>query len=198
MCLNTRSVEYTIPASTRTNRCLPAQRGVRFGAWLRDIYISPSLTLTRTRTLTRRRMYAHRREDGGFELTVRAASSRPSPVHFVRGGTQCYAAIIPGDGVAEQVITTGLNQFLSLYNAALIGRLVLTWFPNPPQFIVGPLSTICDPYLNLFRGIIPPLGGTIDLSPILAFVALDLFTNSAAALPCELSQQDKPWKPTKN
>ena len=133
-------------------------------------------------------------------MTVRAASSRPSPVHFVRGGAQCYAAIIPGDGVAEQVITAGLNQFLSLYNAALIGRLVLTWFPNPPQAIVGPLSTICDPYLNLFRGIIPPLGGTIDLSPILAFVVLDLFTNSAAALPCELSEQDhqQTWKPTKN
>ena len=40
---------------------------------------------------------------------------------------QPFAAIIPGDGVAEQVITTGINQFLSLYNAALIGRLVLTW-----------------------------------------------------------------------
>jgi YGGT family len=29
-------------------------------------------------------------------------------------------------------------------------------------------------YLNLFRGIIPPLGGTIDLSPILAFITLDV------------------------
>ena len=37
-------------------------------------------------------------------------------------------------------------------------------------------STLCDPYLNLFRGIIPPLNGTIDLSPILAFVALDVST----------------------
>jgi hypothetical protein len=35
-------------------------------------------------------------------------------------------------------------------------------------------STLCDPYLNLFRGLIPPLGGTIDLSPILAFVVLDV------------------------
>ena len=37
-----------------------------------------------------------------------------------------------------------------------------------------PCSTLCDPYLNLFRGIIPPLNGTIDLSPILAFIALDV------------------------
>ena len=34
-------------------------------------------------------------------------------------------------------------------------------------------STICDPYLNLFRGIIPPVGG-IDFSPILAFVVLNV------------------------
>ena len=69
----------------------------------------------------------------------------------------------------------------SLYNAAIIGRLVLTWFPNPPQVILGPLATVCDPYLNLFRGIIPPLGGTIDLSPILAFVVLDV-SNPCPAL----------------
>jgi len=56
-------------------------------------------------------------------MTVR--STGPSAVHFVRA--QPFAAIIPGDGVAEQVITTGLNQFLSLYNAALIGRLIITW-----------------------------------------------------------------------
>jgi uncharacterized protein YggT (Ycf19 family) len=35
-------------------------------------------------------------------------------------------------------------------------------------------STLCDPYLNLFRGIIPPLGGTLDFSPILAFVLLSV------------------------
>ena len=49
-------------------------------------------------------------------------------------------------------------------------------------------STLCDPYLNLFRGIIPPLNGTIDLSPILAFIALDVSSPSAFAtvLPCML------------
>lgn len=96
------------------------------------------------------------------------------------------AAILPGDSVTEQVITSGLISFLSLYNTALICRLVLTWFPNPPEFIVGPLSTIADPYLNLFRGLIPPLGGTLDLSPILAFIVLNLFTNTAQALPAEV------------
>jgi len=55
-----------------------------------------------------------------------------------------------------------------------VGHALPRRFPTPPQVILGPLSTITDPYLNLFRGIIPPLGGTIDLSPILAFVVLDV------------------------
>lgn len=105
---------------------------------------------------------------------------------------KAFAAILPGDSVAEQVITTGLLNFLNLYNSALILRLVLTWFPSVPPAFSQPLATICDPYLNLFRGIIPPLGGTLDLSPILAFVTLNFFTSSAAALPCELGPDGKP------
>lgn len=52
-------------------------------------------------------------------------------------------------------------------------------------------STICDPYLNIFRGLIPPLGGTLDLSPILAFLVLNAFTSTAAALPAELPVQEQ-------
>ncbi|TQD76332.1 hypothetical protein C1H46_038138 [Malus baccata] len=48
-------------------------------------------------------------------------------------------------------------------------------------------STISDPYLNIFRGLIPPLGGTLDLSPILAFLVLNALTSTADALPAELS-----------
>ena len=48
-----------------------------------------------------------------------------------------------------------------------------------------PGSTICDPYLNLFRNIIPPIGGSLDLSPVLAFLTLNVFTNAAEALPAE-------------
>jgi YggT family protein len=107
-----------------------------------------------------------------------------------------FAAIIPGDSVAEMVISSSVYNFLNLYNTVLIARLVLTWFPSAPEVIVNPLSTICDPYLNVFRGIIPPLG-TIDLSPILAFTVLNVFTSTAQALPCELDhkpQQKLGWR----
>lgn len=108
-----------------------------------------------------------------------------------------FAAMIPGDSVAESVITSGLFSTLNIYNTLLIGRLILTWFPNPPSQIVYPLATLCDPYLNLFRGIIPPIGGTIDLSPILAFTVLNVFTNTAAALPCEIDEHGNVKTPVK-
>ncbi|XP_020186691.1 uncharacterized protein [Aegilops tauschii subsp. strangulata] len=103
------------------------------------------------------------------------------------GGEGCFAAVL-GGSVAGMVVSNGVNSFLSLYNTVLVIRLVLTWFPNTPPAIVSPLSTVCDPYLNIFRGIIPPLGG-LDLSPILAFLVLNALTGTAAALPAELPSQ---------
>lgn len=97
-----------------------------------------------------------------------------------------FAAVLPGDSVAGIVVANGVINFLNIYNSLLVVRLVLTWFPNAPPAIVSPLSTLCDPYLNIFRGIIPPLGGTLDLSPILAFLVLNAFTSTASALPAEL------------
>ncbi|XP_022880960.1 ylmG homolog protein 2, chloroplastic-like, partial [Olea europaea var. sylvestris] len=97
-----------------------------------------------------------------------------------------FAAILPGDSVAGIVVANGISNFLNIYNTLLVVRLVLTWFPNAPPAVVSPLSTLCDPYLNIFRGIIPPLGGTLDLSPILAFLVLNVFTSTASALPAEL------------
>ncbi|GAB2275848.1 hypothetical protein Dimus_010592 [Dionaea muscipula] len=97
-----------------------------------------------------------------------------------------FAAVLPGDSVAGVVVASGILNFLNIYNILITARLVLTWFPNTPPVIVSPLSTLCDPYLSIFRGIIPPLGGTLDLSPILAILALNVFSNAAAALPAEL------------
>ncbi|KNA12794.1 hypothetical protein SOVF_122650 [Spinacia oleracea] len=110
-----------------------------------------------------------------------------------------FAAVLPGDSVAGLVVANGISNFLNIYNTLLVVRLVLTWFPSAPPQIVSPLSTLCDPYLNIFRGLIPPLGGTLDLSPILAFLVLNAFTSASAALPAELppamGSQDGSLKP---
>ena len=80
------------------------------------------------------------------------------------------------------LLITTLATFIQIYSYLLIIRVLLTWFPqvnwyNQP---FAALSQISDPYLNLFRSIIPPLGG-MDFSPILAFLALD-FAGRAISL----------------
>jgi uncharacterized protein YggT (Ycf19 family) len=39
---------------------------------------------------------------------------------------------------------------------------------------MGFVAHYVDPYLNVFRRFIPPIGGVLDLSPLLAFFALSL------------------------
>ena len=72
-------------------------------------------------------------------------------------------------------ITQVLFTTITLYNYLLIIRILLTWFPNldTSNPILTSLFSITDPYLNVFRGVIPPIGG-LDLSPILAFISLSL------------------------
>ena len=68
-----------------------------------------------------------------------------------------------------------LGQTLSIYSFLLIIRVLLTWFPGV-DWSNGLLSALCsitDPYLNIFRGIIPPIGG-FDISSILAFLLLNV------------------------
>ncbi len=71
-----------------------------------------------------------------------------------------------------------LSQTLQIYSLVLIIRVLLSWFPNLDwgNPVLSTVSSITDPYLNVFRGIIPPLGG-IDLSAILAFMAISLMQN---------------------
>jgi YggT family protein len=76
---------------------------------------------------------------------------------------------------AVSMIVAPLTIFLNAYFVLLLIRILLSWFPNvnwlSPPFSI--LSQLTDPYLNLFRSIIPPLGG-IDFSPMLAFLLLNL------------------------
>ena len=64
-----------------------------------------------------------------------------------------------------------LGQTLSIYSFILIIRILLTWFPGIDwsNGILSALTSITDPYLNIFRGIIPPIGG-FDISSLLALI----------------------------
>lgn len=73
------------------------------------------------------------------------------------------------------LIASSFATFLQIYFVLLIIRILLSWFPNiewgRAPFSI--LSQLTDPYLNIFRSIIPPLGG-IDFSAILAIFLLQI------------------------
>ena len=64
-----------------------------------------------------------------------------------------------------------LSTTLSLYYFLLIIRILLTWFPaiDWSNGLLSALTSITDPYLNIFRGVIPPIGG-FDISSLLALI----------------------------
>jgi len=104
----------------------------------------------------------------------------------IAGNMKGTAMAIPGYGVAEQVVVGGFSNFLSIYNIVITGRILLTWIPQAQGVgFLQPLYQITDPYLNLFRGIIPPIGG-LDLSPILAFFFLSFLGNVTMAVGAEI------------
>ncbi len=67
-----------------------------------------------------------------------------------------------------------LSDTLRIYSFLLLIRVLLTWFPSIDwsNGILSALCSITDPYLNIFRGVIPPIGG-FDISSILAFLLLN-------------------------
>ncbi|KST67769.1 YggT family protein [Mastigocoleus testarum] len=81
------------------------------------------------------------------------------------------------------LLFTTLSTFISLYSLLLFIRILLTWFPNVDWYNqpFAALSQVTDPYLNVFRSFIPPLGG-IDLSPILAIFVLQILGNVLGTL----------------
>jgi YggT family protein len=59
------------------------------------------------------------------------------------------------------------------YTVLLFIRIVTSWFPHwQAHHLIRFVAFYTDPYLNLFRRILPPLGGVLDLSPLLAFFVL--------------------------
>ena len=68
-----------------------------------------------------------------------------------------------------------LASTAQIFSFLLLIRVLLTWFPSI-DWNNGALSALCsltDPYLNIFRGVIPPIGG-FDISSILAFLLLNV------------------------
>ncbi|MGA9078596.1 MAG: YggT family protein [Acidimicrobiales bacterium] len=75
-------------------------------------------------------------------------------------------------------------DLIQVYIVVLFVRIILTWFPTDPWSGLGrferALGRVTDPVLAPIRRVLPPLrvgGGGIDLSPIVALVALEVLVS---------------------
>ncbi len=69
-----------------------------------------------------------------------------------------------------------IHLLFQTYTILLFLRIISSWFPLKWQMnrFVHFLAFYTEPYLDLFRRWIPPLGGVLDLSPIAAVFVLKL------------------------
>ncbi|UHA74113.1 YggT family protein [Paenibacillus sp. 481] len=66
-----------------------------------------------------------------------------------------------------------LQIFFQIYSWLIIIYVLMSWLPNVRESFIGEfLSKIVEPYLAPFRRFIPPIGGMIDISPIVALFTL--------------------------
>ena len=63
------------------------------------------------------------------------------------------------------------------YTTIIFIYVIMSWIPHNTG-IVGDvyrvLGKLCDPYLDLFKKLIPPIGGMVDVTPIIALLVLQL------------------------
>lgn len=75
-----------------------------------------------------------------------------------------------------------LSKLITYYSYALIIYILMSWFPNARETKIGQfLTRICEPYLEPFRKIIPPIG-MIDISPIVAILVLNFAGSGVSQL----------------
>jgi YggT family protein len=87
-------------------------------------------------------------------------------------------AVLAAIGRSE--IADYVNALFLVYTILIFARILLSWIPRIPynpilSSVIGFIQQVTDPYLRLFRRIIPPIGGggfALDLSPIIAIIVL--------------------------
>ena len=71
-------------------------------------------------------------------------------------------------------IGSTIDVLYRIYNIMIIAYILTSWLPSVRDSRVGELlGKVVEPYLTPFRKLIPPIGGMIDLSPIVALLALN-------------------------
>ena len=76
---------------------------------------------------------------------------------------------------AVSSVQTFVSVFIDVYTLLLFAYILLSWVKLPYSPILNRIQRflydVCEPYLRLFRRVLPPFGA-LDLSPIVAIVVL--------------------------
>ena len=73
------------------------------------------------------------------------------------------------------MLTLLLVRLADAYSMIIFVYGMMSWLPTDRGLLADiyhVLGKVCDPYLNLFRRFIPPIGGMVDVSPIVALLVL--------------------------
>ena len=74
------------------------------------------------------------------------------------------------------MISSIIASLANAYTIIIFVYVLMSWLPDTTNGAIGQvyraLGTLCEPYLGLFRRFIPPIGGAIDISPIVALLVL--------------------------
>ena len=80
------------------------------------------------------------------------------------------------------------NLIVSLANAyttIIFIYVLMSWIPTSTGILADIyriLGKICDPYLDLFKRLIPPIGGMVDITPIIALLVLQFVVRLVVAI----------------
>lgn len=76
-----------------------------------------------------------------------------------------------------------IYRLSEIYTFLIIGYVLMSWIPNLRESFIGEfIGRLVEPYLSPFRRIIPPIGGMLDISPIIAIFALQFVARGIVAI----------------
>ena len=92
--------------------------------------------------------------------------------------------------IGRNEIADFVGALATVYLVLILIRVLLSWVPRMPynRYLRAAVSFVeetTDPYLNLFRRVIPPIGGggfALDLSPIVAIIVLIIVSQVVVGL----------------
>lgn len=92
--------------------------------------------------------------------------------------------------ITREDVADYVSALFLVYIILILIRVLISWIPRMPynptlRAVLDFVTETTDPYLNLFRRIIPPIGGGgfgLDLSPMIGIIVLFILRGLVAGL----------------